>query len=212
MQKLLTFLILTTMCFCALGQGSVDPYSDTASECYKVYRMNTVPLGYGLGSGYSNTPEKAKHIAYFNALESLNIQVLSDTTIIDSTLRVFADVQHPFVGKDTEDMIRRLNYATKITISNKLGRNTDEIKFVSLTWLEYLDRYVTIVCDEVADMEFYFSATCLVKLNIDEFDEKLYRARYVDHVRGSIYDDKNIERYQSENEWFMKDLEKKLKN
>ena len=210
MRRLLPLLILITTFLCSYGQAAVDPYSDTASECYKVYRMKTVPLGYGLGSGYSGTPEKAKHIAYFNALESLNIQVLTDTTFIDSTLWVFADVQHPFVGKDTEDMIRRLNYAAQITISNKIVGDADEVKFVSLMWLEYLDRYVTVVCDEVADMDLYFSATCLVKLNMDEFDKQLYRAKYADFLRDRISDDNNLDRYQSIKEWFLKDLEKSL--
>lgn len=210
MRKLLTLLILTTTFLCSYGQTAVDPFSDTDSECYKVYKMKTVPLGYGIGYAYSGTPEKAKHMAYLNALESLNIRMLTDTTIIDSTLKVFSDIPKPLIGDDTNDIVRRLNYATKITISNKIGTDINEVKFISLRWLEFLDRFVSIVCDDVySPYDGEYSATCLVKLDVKYFYLQIFRAKYVDFLNTVISND-NLDQYESIKEWFMKDIEKTM--
>ena len=210
MRKLIILLILTTTFLCTYGQESVSPFSDTTSECYKVFKMRPMPLGYGFGDGYSNTPEKAKHMAYLNALESLNIRMLNDTTFIDSTLNVISDIPNPLVGDDKKEMVSRLNYATKITISNKIRTDVDEIKFISLKWLEFLDRYVTIGCDDVYTLDgVEYLSSCLVKLDIDKFDLQLFRTEYVNFLNAVINND-NLDLYESIKEWFMKDIEKTM--
>lgn len=167
MKRLIPFLLLAFTMIQLHGQG-FSSLTGMPNDCMKVLMSDTLEFGYALGSYIADSPEKASHMAYLDAMDKLNTSSFKEFIRVNPKLRVYREGAKPFDGIDTASFSSLLSALKSVVtafgiVPERNGVPVSGVRFVSMLWLDCLSRNTDVVCEGVEEYQGDYKAFCILK-------------------------------------------------